>query len=211
MKKMPILKGAYTWAASAMPWEKWKSGALRSLGFPPTRQWMGKNSMELAFWCIVVMSIAASGSWSSAAEEPLSKGKDEIIGFLVVAPSVIRVDEPFAIGIKALVRPYVVGEGHPEGSPANQSSRGAVYMDNVPVSWPGSVAIACEGDGWKGPTTFAFPGGRPIARIEGFRFDAPGIKFVWIGKTKADPGLEKAVGKYIMGRHGGCQGERDLF
>jgi hypothetical protein len=32
----------------------------------------------------------------------------------------------------------------------------------------------------------------------------------WIVKIKADPGLDKAVGKYIMGRHRGCQGKRDL-
>jgi hypothetical protein len=33
------------------------------------------------------------------------------------------------------------------------------------------------------------------------------VRLSSIGILKADPGLDKAAGKYIMGRRGGCQGE----
>jgi len=102
---------------------------------------------------------------------------EDITGFMVVAPSIVAVGETFAIRIKALTEPYIVGPDHPEHSEANRSLRGAEYMDNVPASWPGAVRIESDGHGLRGPQTFSFPGGtRPIARIEGFSFAAPGVK-----------------------------------
>lgn len=121
----------------------------------------------------------------------------ELTGFLVVAPSRVAAGEPFALGIKALAEPYVVGAGC-YGSPRqlvnrfNHSPRGIVFMDNSPRGWTGRIAIA-GGAGYRGPETYEFSGqdgafsgdDRPIARIGGLRFDAPGVHTVEVREARS--------------------------
>ena len=123
----------------------------------------------------------AQGCFPCLAEGFAQKTTRKVEGFMLVCPSVATVGESFSIRIKALARPYIVKPGHPQHSTANRSSREAVYMDNVPVSWSGTICIQAEGEGFEGPATFSFPKDmRPIARIEGLRFTMPGVKVVTV-------------------------------
>jgi hypothetical protein len=120
----------------------------------------------------------------------------KLTGFQVVAPSTVAVNEEFSVGIKALCAPHFIGAGcygaPPPSlrSPYNASPRGITYMDNVPREWDGSVMIRAEG-GYRGPDGLSFKGRpgpyrndkRPITRLGGLRFTAPGIKRIEV----ADP------------------------
>jgi len=109
-------------------------------------------------------------------------------GFMLVAPSIVAVNEEFALSLKALCEPYFTGAACFMPSPAvvgryNLSPRGIAYMDNVPRAWPGVVELRGD-DGYRGPDTFSFAGRsgpyvgdtRPIARTEGLCFTTPGVK-----------------------------------
>ena len=117
----------------------------------------------------------------------------------LVAPSLVAVGEPFALKVKLLTEPYIVGwtaawrrtAPTPTG-PFNRSPReGFDYRDNVPRAWRGSVQFA-GGDGYAGPAELSFADGhgpcgaddaRPIRRLAGLRFTTPGTKFI----TATDP------------------------
>ncbi|NQU96579.1 MAG: DUF3604 domain-containing protein, partial [Chloroflexi bacterium] len=112
----------------------------------------------------------------------------DLTGVFAVAPSTVRVGEPFAVGVKVLCTPYEVRAGCYGSLPNvmgryNHSPRGINYMDNVPPEWDGTLAID-GGDGYDGPVSIPFAEGsgpyeddaRPIRRIEGLSFRTPGLK-----------------------------------
>ena len=114
----------------------------------------------------------------------------ELNGFRVVAPSMVRANETFSMGFKALCEPYFVGTGPTWSrpslkSPYNLSFRGISYMDNVVPQGKGRVQID-GGPDYKGPTeldlcdvTGPYPNDRrPVTRIPGLQFAQPGIKFI---------------------------------
>lgn len=114
----------------------------------------------------------------------------EITGFYVVAPSTLAVNEEFTLRLKALCEPWSVGTAAfatvpAVRSPFNLSPRGIAYLDNVPAEWGGTVQIQAEG-GYRGPDGFSFKDHhgpyrgdrRPIARLDGLSFSAPGLKRV---------------------------------
>ncbi|MEW6357929.1 MAG: CehA/McbA family metallohydrolase [Planctomycetota bacterium] len=116
----------------------------------------------------------------------------DIMGFFIAAPSTVEVGEEFSIGVKALCKPYVVGWQCYNVLPSvkgryNRSPRGIEYMDNVPPEWKGAIAIEADG-GYAGPTEISFANvtgpykndSRPITRIRGLKFTAPGMKFITI-------------------------------
>ena len=117
-------------------------------------------------------------------------GDTELTGFLVTAPSRVGAGEEFTLCVKGLAEPRFVGTSCTRTcpnvtSPYNLSPRGIAYMDNCPRDWQGSVTLSAE-RGYRGPETFSFvdhPGvyandRRPIARIDGLRFEEPGVHSV---------------------------------
>ena len=109
--------------------------------------------------------------------------RKNVTGIYLVAPSTVAVGETFSLGIKLLTEPYFARFACPYHSrPApdgrfNLSPRGIKYMDNVPAEWQGAVLLD-GGEGYDGPETISFDEGRPIRRIEGLSFSAPGTKFI---------------------------------
>jgi len=117
---------------------------------------------------------------------------EALTGFLVTAPSRVGAGEEFALSVKGLAEPRFVGTSCSRicpslGSPYNLSPRGINYMDNCPQDWQGSVTLS-GGRGFRGPTTFSFAGQpgvypndkRPIARIDGLRFEESGVHVVTV-------------------------------
>jgi hypothetical protein len=113
-----------------------------------------------------------------------------LTGIFAAAPSVVRVGEPFRIGVKLLTEPYEAPSTAYTPIPGmagryNLSPRGITYMDNVVPEWVGTVAID-GGEGYTGPTSIAFEerpkryghDRRPIRRVEGLRFETPGLRFL---------------------------------
>ena len=118
-----------------------------------------------------------------------------IRGIRIVAPSTVVTGEPFSAGIKMLTDPYVVDWNCFTLIPAtvgryNHNGRNAQYMDNVPPEHTGRLTLS-GGEGYDGPQALSFEGEtgiyagdrRPIRRLEGLRFDAPGLHYL----TALDP------------------------
>jgi len=106
-------------------------------------------------------------------------------GFLVVAPSVVRIGETFAVRVRALGPPRPAPWGcyrlrpDPVG-PFNLSPRGIRYLDNTAHDWCGKVILHHpEFDGPDG-ADFADAGARPILTVSGFRCEHPGTVFVTV-------------------------------
>ena len=126
----------------------------------------------------------------------MSVAPKNLTGFLVVAPSRVAVGEEFSLCIKGLTTPYFVGWGCYRAVPQlmgtyNLSPRGISYMDNSPRGWQGRVSLA-GGKGYRGPKTFAFSGrggaypgdDRPIARVQGLRFEEPGVRCITVRERR---------------------------
>lgn len=112
----------------------------------------------------------------------------------IIAPSTIRVNEPFSVGIRMLTDPYFTKWG-PDWSrtgatvngPFNKSSRGIHFMDNVLPEWKGSIHISGS-DGFSGISEYSFSEGkgpyqkdnRPIRRLKDFQFSKPGVKYIMV-------------------------------
>lgn len=114
----------------------------------------------------------------------------EPTGIFVVAPSTVKVNEEFSIGVKILTQPYVVGSACWTQVPSlkscyNFSPRGISYMDNVLPDWDGTIEISGD-ESYEGPVEYCFKEGsgphkndkRPIRRIGKMKFTSPGIKFL---------------------------------
>lgn len=113
-----------------------------------------------------------------------------LTGISLVAPSVLGVDQTFSLRIKLLTVPFFAKAECYKPSPAvdgryNVSPRGITYMDNVLPRWKGTLFIE-GGQDCSGPDTFRFTQGdgpypgddRPIGRIHGISFSAPGTRFI---------------------------------
>jgi len=123
----------------------------------------------------------------------------EPTGIMLTAPSRVRTGEEFAIGLKLLCEPHEApwrcyGRVPGVPGPYNLSPRGIHYMDNVPPEWTGTIELD-GGDGYAGPDRFEFApehagpyhgDHRPIARIEGVRFDTPGVKWITAREPQGD-------------------------
>jgi len=121
----------------------------------------------------------------------MADSMSDVTGLFLAAPSRVRTGEEFALGVKVLCEPYEApavcfGPMPAVGGRYNRSPRGITYMDNVPAAWEGVLELD-GGDGYRGPSSFAFTpehagpyrnDHRPIARIQGISFSTPGIKFI---------------------------------
>lgn len=114
----------------------------------------------------------------------------------VVAPSTLAQGEDFALGLRVLTQAYPTRwlATHARHQPAvdgpfNRSPRGIHYLDNVVPEWRGRVRIACEQ--LEGPAVVDFAEGagpypgdrRPIRRVPGLRFTAPGTYRIRVHDT----------------------------
>lgn len=122
-----------------------------------------------------------------------AKKKENTINQIrVTAPTVVGLNEPFWLGIKLLTEPFYTKwapvwqrRGVTVNGPFNRSARGIHFMDNVVPSWEDEVQISGD-DGFEGVSKYSFKVGkgpyhadqRPIRRLEGFRFNKPGIKYI---------------------------------
>ncbi len=109
----------------------------------------------------------------------------DLIGLMIVAPSMAGAGEEFALRIKALCEPHrVPAVAFEQQMPAlrsryNHSPRGIHYMDNAAARWEGVLEV----EGPDGPTTIdlaelpgTFPGDeRAIGAVAGFSFREPGV------------------------------------
>ena len=115
----------------------------------------------------------------------------DVTGLAVTVPSTVQAGVPFFLGLRVLTTPYEVPASCQYPYPTvhsrfNVSPRQAVYMENVPPEWTGTIRI--EGpDGCRGPAVFEFGDSwagsyagdrRPIARVGPFTLDAPGVHFL---------------------------------
>jgi len=112
-------------------------------------------------------------------------------GLFIAAPSCVRTGEEFSLGLKVLCAPYAAPVQCYQSLPSvggryNLSPRGIRYMDNVPPAWSGCIELD-GGEGYVGPARWEFDSrhrgpyagdGRPITRVEGLRYDTPGLKFI---------------------------------
>jgi hypothetical protein len=112
----------------------------------------------------------------------------------VNTPSVVRVNEPFWLGVRLLTEPFYAGwnaawqrSRATVNGPFNQSARGIRYMENVLPLWEGEVSISGD-EGFEGISKYSFKEGsgpyqsdrRPVRRLEGLRFSKPGVKYIRI-------------------------------
>ncbi|NQU11897.1 DUF3604 domain-containing protein, partial [bacterium] len=115
-------------------------------------------------------------------------------GMLAVIPSRLGVGELFELRVKLLCAPYPVpcrgGYRDPKprpGGPFNLNvQRQIQYQDNVPPEWTGRLRLD-GGPALDGPAEVVFDGthqgvfpgdARPIRRVGGWRWTAPGIHFL---------------------------------
>jgi len=125
-----------------------------------------------------------------------------LTGMLVVVPSRVGVNEPFAIKVKLrgelreLVSHAAWNTPKPSlHGPFNLNvQRGIQYLDDCPPQWSGKLTV--EADGLRGPDALvfdgtkqgAFPGDtRPIGVFDGFAFERPGVHFIQV--TDPESGL----------------------
>lgn len=107
-------------------------------------------------------------------------------GIRITAPSTVAAGQPFAIGVARLTDPYPAPQACYGPIPSvagrfNLSPRGIRYLEHVPPSGTGAVALD-GGEGWAGPRAVDFSQGagpyakdaRPIRRMEGCAFSRPG-------------------------------------
>ncbi len=121
----------------------------------------------------------------------------EPTGLFVAAPSTVQVGREFALGVKILTEPHVVGASCYGPLPAvagryNRSPRGISYMDNVLPQFDGIVTLS-GGDAYAGPGSFSFRGAtgpypgdpRPVTRIPGLCFLRPGMKVICVREPES--------------------------
>jgi hypothetical protein len=135
----------------------------------------------------------------------------ELTGFSMKVPSILQVNEPFDLQIRALTHPFEAKwrcfplKPPPQiDGPFNLSPRGITYLDNTLRGWHGDVSLWAD-EGYEGPSTFAFERARPaggddraMTSIPGMAFSAPGVKVI---HARHEPtGIESASNPiYVTG------------
>jgi len=109
----------------------------------------------------------------------------KVKGFYTSAPSILSVGEEFTLKFKVLTEPHPVGWGCYVKPPTlnglfNLSPRGIKYLDNVYDGDIEDVVIEIEGRKIKfsNYSGVFFGDKRRFGRVQGLRFNEPGIKFI---------------------------------
>jgi hypothetical protein len=129
----------------------------------------------------------------SASDRSQTSSEDKkLLEIRVTAPSVVRLNEPFWVGIRLLTEPFFADwiptwqrTRATVHGPFNKSARGIHYIENVLPSWKGAVTISGD-EGFSGIDQYSFTEGngpyqsdnRPVRRLEGFQFTSPGVKYI---------------------------------